>query len=394
MASDASPDAGALNGDVVELTRALVRIPSVNPVLEKSGTGEEAVALQCAGWLEGWGFDVGVSVVEPGRMNVVARLGSGEPRLILCGHLDTVGVEGMTIDPFDPELRDGRLYGRGSCDMKGGVAAILAAAHALSEEPESLGGELLVALTCDEEHASIGIAALLEAGLTADAAIVTEPTGLAIMPAHKGFFWNEVRVRGVAAHGSRPDVGRDAIRGAGRVLDALDLYEAQVEAGPAHPLLGHGSIHAGTITGGVAPSVYPAECRFVLESRTLPGEGKDTVRAALEPVIEEARRRAPDLRFELEEGLSRTGSEVEEGHPLREGLARALEAEGVPVRTEGMTAWVESALFNEAGIPSVCFGPGAIGKAHTVDEFVPVEELETAARVLTRFAREFLGVTE
>ncbi|TVR60561.1 MAG: M20/M25/M40 family metallo-hydrolase, partial [Gemmatimonadales bacterium] len=378
--------------DAVEMARTLVSIPSVNPDLAPDGTGEGDVARQCRAWLEGWGFEVDWVEPEPGRPSLVARLGEGRPRTILNGHLDTVGVEGMPDDPFDPRMEDGLLFGRGSCDMKAGVAAMLAVARSVARRralrPDSVAGELLVVLTADEEQASIGLRALLDRGLEADRAVVTEPTSLAIAPANRGFVWVHVEVEGVAAHGSRPDVGRDAIRGAGRLLAELDQVEAALAEGHRHPLLTSPSIHAGTIRGGTSPSVYPHRCSLVLEARTLPGMEPAQVMAAVEAAVARVREQEPDLTIHLREGLSRPPAELPGSHPLVQDLSRAMEAVGVEPRLEGMSAWVESAWLTEAGIPAVCFGPGSIEHAHTAREFVPVEEILRCARVLERWVLE------
>jgi acetylornithine deacetylase len=378
----------------LEMTRALVSVPSVNPDLggAPEEVGEARAARLCAGWLEAWGLSPRTLESAPDRTGVVAEIpGAREgPTLLLNGHLDTVGVEGMTVDPFDPVVRDGRLYGRGSCDMKSGVAAILYTARELASERD-FSGKLVVALTPDEEYASIGMLDLLDGGLTADAAVVTEPTSLAIMPANKGFLVIRVLVRGVAAHGSRPDLGKDAIRGAGRILAAMDLFEEMASEEAPHPLLGGASIHAGTIRGGTAVSVYPDRCELTLEIRTLPGEEARDGMDRFQAVLARAREADPELDVEVEEVLFRPGSHLDPEHPLMHAFSRALEEEGEAVRVEGMSAWVESALLNEAGIPAFCFGPGAIEKAHTADEFVPVDEVDRAARVLHRFARNFLG---
>ena len=376
-------------GSVVELLQALVRVPSVNPALEAGGTGESAIADLVAGWLRRWGFAVDLVEAAPGRPSVLARLARGDgPSLVLCGHLDTVGVEGMTVDPFAAELRDGRLWGRGACDMKGGVAALLAAAR--DAAAGSFAGELIVALTADEEEAGLGCRRLVDDGLTADAAVVCEPTGLAVMPAHKGFVWLAVDFHGRAAHGSRPDRGIDAIRHAGEFLSRLDELENALSQRKKHPLLGHGSIHAGTIRGGSAPSVYPSDCRLVLERRTLPGESAAAALSEVEYLLGQLRSDAPALRAELEVTLHRGGSEIPVGHPLVRGLSEAIRRAGVEPRVEGMTAWVEAVVFNDAGIPALCFGPGSIEDAHSTDESIDIDQLETAHRVLTDFVREFL----
>lgn len=378
----------AARGEAVALARALVATPSVNPELEEGGAGEEQAAHLAAGWLDAWGFDVAVPEVAPGRYNVVARRGGGSPRVLLNGHLDTVGVEGMRVPPFEAALDGGRLVGRGACDMKGGVAALLAAAARVAAEPGD-AGELIVALTADEEHASLGMQALVEEGVEADAAIVCEPTGLAVMPAHKGFVWVELLFRGRAAHGSRPEVGVDAIRHAALYLASLDGYQARLLEGGPHPLLGHGSLHAGTIEGGSAPSVYPAECRLVLERRTLPDEDPGRVVEDLRALAGELAREVEELDVEVRPGLARPGTEVSSDHPLVEGLRAALERETGQRRVEGMTAWVDAAFLNERGIPAVCFGPGSIARAHADDEWVDVEEIRICSRVLERFVRSF-----
>lgn len=388
------PDSGDLGararaGDPVALTRAMVRVPSVNPELEEGGAGEGELARICAGWLEAWGFRVERSEVASGRWNVVAEHGGEGRTLLLNGHLDTVGVEGMTIPPFGGALRDGRIWGRGSCDMKAGNASLLAAARRLAAEGHE--GRVVVALTADEEHASVGMDALVAEGIRAHGGIVCEPTGLAVMPAHRGFLWVTLRFRGRAAHGSRPDLGVDAIRHAGRVLSALDGYEARLAERDPHPLLIGPSVHAGTIRGGVAPSVYPERCELVLERRTLPGESRDEVLAELREVVEGVREEVADLDVGIEPGLARPGTEVPPSSPVVAGLVEAGREEGREVPIEGMTAWVDAALLNEAGIPAVCFGPGSISEAHSARESVPADEVESCARILERFARSFLS---
>lgn len=383
-----SVETAARDGDPVALARLLVSIPSVNPVLADGGAGESRVADVAADLLGGWGLSTQVVEAAPGRPNVVATLEGTGPTLLLNGHLDTVGVSGMTVDPYGAVLEGDRLVGRGACDMKAGVAALMAAAARLAREAPR--PRLIVALTSDEEHASVGMASLVagaQAGALADFAVVCEPTSLKVMPAHKGFVWIRATFRGRAAHGSRPDVGVDAIRHAGLYLAALDTYASELTSRPAHPLLGHGSFHAGTIHGGSAESVYPDRCELLLERRTLPGEPADTVLAEFRAVLDHLRDREPAIDATLEKTLARPGTEVLPDSPLVRGLLAAGAACDVPEIVEGMTAWVDAAFLNEAGVPAVCYGPGSIEQAHTVDEWVDVREIRTCADVLERFAR-------
>ncbi len=379
----------AREGDPVALTQALVAIPSVNPTLSPGGAGESEIAETCAGWLRGWGLEVKIVEVAPGRCNVVATLDGDGPTLLLNGHLDTVGVGGMTVPPFGGPVCDGILQGRGSCDMKGGVAALLGAVARLSR-----GGprpRLVVALTADEEHASLGMDALVRSGVSADLAVVCEPTTLAVMPAHKGFVWVRASFGGRAAHGSRPELGVDAIRHAGMYLAALDAYAAELSGRPGHPLLGHGSFHAGTIAGGTAESVYPDACELLIERRTLPGETTADVMAEFRRVLDGLAGREPSLTASLEVTLERPGTEVPVSSRLVKGLLEAGDGVGVPRAVTGMSAWVDAAFLNEAGIPAVCYGPGDIAQAHCADEWIEVAQIRACADVLERFARTLAG---
>ncbi|MFW5947061.1 MAG: ArgE/DapE family deacylase [Gemmatimonadota bacterium] len=379
----------AASADALALARALVATPSVNPTLDPAGTGEAAVAGVTAEWLRSWGFGVEQVDAAPGRPSVLARLERGPGRsLVLNGHLDTVGVDGMEA-PFDPVVRDGRLHGRGSADMKAGVAAALAAAR--DAAAAGFRGTLIVALTADEEAEGRGAQRLVDAGLRADGAVVCEPTGLDIMPAHKGFTWLDLAFRGRAAHGSRPDRGVDAIRHAGRFLARLDELEATLARREPHPLLGAGSVHAGTIRGGTAPSVYPDRCVLSLERRTLPGEAASAFVAEVELILGRLRSDVPTLDASLEVALHRDGTEVPADHPLVAALSDAAGAAGLEPGVRGMTAWVEAGTFTAAGTPAVCFGPGDIADAHAADESVDVAGIHAAHRTLTTLVRTFLS---
>jgi acetylornithine deacetylase len=377
-------------GDAVGLTAALVRVDSRNPSLAPGAPGEAACARVLADVLGAWGFAVEVVDAAPGRPNVVARLspadGAGRGRsLLLNGHLDVVGIDGMTHAPFDAEVRDGRLYGRGSCDMKGGIAAMCAAA-VRARDAGTLGGEVIVAAVADEEYQSLGTRALVASGVRADGAIVTEPTRLRVMPAHRGFAWVTATVRGRAAHGSRWEIGVDAIRHAGLLLaelDALDVEELPRRV--AHPLLGRPSLHASLIEGGTGLSTYPDRCVVRLERRTIPGEPDDAAVAEVRAACERVRARRPSFDAEVSLDFAQPPSDVRADAPLVRAVVDALGAAGEPpAPLEGMSAWTDAALLNAAGIPAICFGPGDIALAHAATEYVPVDEIERATDVLAR----------
>jgi acetylornithine deacetylase len=394
MRSDSVPVA---RGDGVALTRELVRVDSRNPSLVAGAPGEAAVARALADILRAWGFSVEVADAAPGRPNVLARIGkSGGRSLMFNGHLDVVGTDGMTHAPFGAESRDERIYGRGSCDMKAGVAAMCAAAARAADE--GLDGEVIVAAVCDEEFESLGTRALVASGVRAEAAIVTEPTSLAIMPAHLGFVWIDAVFEGRAAHGSRWDLGVDAIRHAGLFLAELERHDADVLASRSHPLLGRPSVHASLIEGGSGMSTYPERCVLKIERRTIPGEHPDdTVRELVElcdllrPTLA---RRGQTLNARIDATISQAPSDVSVDAPIVRALSEALRASDEKERVAGMTAWTDAAVLNAAGIPAICFGPGDISLAHAAEEYVPIGEIDRATRVLSRLAQTWCNGAE
>lgn len=372
-------------GDAIGLTKSLVAIDSQNPSLVPGGAGEAAVARALAEILREWGFAVEVQEIAPGRLNVVARIGKPSARsLMFNGHLDVVGVEGMTHQPFDPVEKGGRIYGRGSADMKSGIAAMCAAAARAADA--GLPGEIIIAAVCDEEFTSIGTRGLIERGVRADAAIVTEPTQLAIMPAHKGFVWIEATFTGRAAHGSRYDIGVDAIKHAGLFLAELDKYDSQTLGARNHPLLARPSVHAATISGGSGMSTYPDRCELSIERRTIPGETTEQVRLEFEELLERVRMADEKFDGSIRITMEQHPSDVPVSAPIVKALADSVERCGILESIAGMTAWTDAALLNAAGIPAICFGPGDISLAHAAEEYVPVKQIEDATRVLTDLA--------
>jgi acetylornithine deacetylase len=383
-------------GDAVALARELVRIDSRNPSLVAGGAGEARAARALAEILEAWGFTVDVVDAAPGRPNVVARIGGGNGRsLMFNGHLDVVGTDGMTHAPFEAFERDGRMYGRGSCDMKAGIASMCAAAARAADA--GVGGEIIVAAVVDEEYESLGTRALVASGVRADAAIVTEPTSLAIMPAHLGFVWVDAVFEGRAAHGSRWDLGVDAIRHAGLFLAELERFDAEVLTTRAHALLGRPSVHASLIEGGNGMSTYPERCALKIERRTIPGETPEDVVHELTALCDAIRptleRRGKPLNARIDATFSQVPSDVSVEAPIVRALGTALRGTGEAERVAGMSAWTDAAVLNAAGIPAICFGPGDITLAHAAEEYVPIDEIERAARVLTKLACNWCTVS-
>ncbi|MBC7562230.1 MAG: ArgE/DapE family deacylase [Gemmatimonadaceae bacterium] len=374
-------------GDVRALTETLIRVDSRNPTLVSGGPGESGCAHVLAEVLGGWGFRLEWQEVVNGRANLLARIGTpqaGAPVLLFNGHLDVVGVEGMHHPPFAPVIEGDLLYGRGSCDMKAGIAAMCVAAWQAAQQP--IRGEIVVAAVIDEEYESLGTRAMLERGIRADVAVVTEPTRLAICPAHRGFVWLEFVFTGRAAHGSRYDLGIDAIQQAATVLTALGRVQQVLLPTRTHPLLGRASLHASTITGGTGWSTYPEACTLCVERRTVPGETTASVLHEVETLLADLRRTDPTLSVTVSGG-GQLPSDVAVDAPLVRRLSNAsASVRGAAPASEGPSAWTDAALLNEAGIPAVCYGPGDIALAHAATEYVPLTEIDIATAVLTAFA--------
>jgi acetylornithine deacetylase len=367
---------------LVELIHALVAIDSVNPSLVPGGAGEREAAAYVAAWANENGLEAQTLEATAGRPSVVVRArGSGGGRaLLLCGHLDTVTKEGMA-DP-GPRVEGDRFHGRGAYDMKAGLAAALVACR----EAAALGlrGDVIVGAVADEEHASLGVREVLES-VTADAAIVTEPTELELIVAHKGFVWAELEVAGRAAHGSRPHLGVDAIVKAGPVLAALGALDEALGA-RTHPLLGRGSVHASTIRGGEELSSYPARCVVGLERRTLPGETAADVEAELAALLDRCRAADPALEATARTLLVRAPFEVSPDAEIVAAVRGAAgEVLGAPPPLAGASYWADAAFIAAAGIPTVMFGPVGEG-AHAAEEWVSISSTEQVARSLVATA--------
>ncbi len=371
--------------DLTRLLSDLVAIDSVNPLLVPGAAGEAAIARRIVEEMRAIGLEVHVTEAAPDRPNVVGVLRGRAPgpSLMLCGHTDTVGVSGMSR-PFAPEVRSGRLYGRGAQDMKGGLAAMLGAARRIAQNGLD-AGELIVAAVVDEEHSSLGAEALVRQW-RADAAVVTEPTSLDVAIAHKGFQWMTVETRGRAAHGSRPQDGRDAILRMGRVLSALERLERTLAAGPVHPLLGTASLHASLIQGGQELSSYPARAWLEFERRTLPGEPGSAAVDELDAILDELRASDPEFECDRRAMLSRDAYEIDPASPLPDQLTDAARGVGCSAARTGMTFWTDAAILGAAGIATVVFGPGGAG-LHSTEEYVLLDDVDRCCAALVELAR-------
>ncbi|MEZ4860745.1 MAG: ArgE/DapE family deacylase [Caldilineaceae bacterium] len=372
---------------LTQLLSDLVAIDSINPDLVPGAAGEAAVAHYVAEWLTAAGLEVTVQEAAPGRPNVVAvaRGTGGGQTLMLNAHMDTVGVAGMEA-PLTPRVEGNRLYGRGAYDMKGSLAACMLTAQRV--KARRLRGDLIFTAVVDEEYASIGTAAVAQEW-SADAAIVTEPTGLNLCIAHRGFVWLDVETEGVAAHGSRPQLGVDAIAKMGQVLVGIEALDRDLRAQPSHPLLHSGSLHASLIAGGQELSSYPAQCKLGVERRTIPGETPEIVTAQIQTILDRAAAADPQFKGQVRTTLVRNPFEISPDAPIVQLLQRQIRQQiGHEPRIYGDTPWMDTAILAEAGIPAVIFGPTGAG-AHAVVEWVDLESVAQCADILTATAVAF-----
>lgn len=392
MTSTAGQTVPQIDADYVTRTLVdLVRINSTNPLLTPGSPGEGEIGARLAEMMDDLGLAVTTYDLGEGRVNVVGVLrGQGDgPSLLLNGHLDTVGVQGME-DPFGATIRDGRLYGRGSQDMKGSLSAMLAAAKAIQDAGITLAGDLLVTAVADEEYASIGMEDLVR-NVTADAAIVTEPTDLALCRAHRGFAWYQFDTIGRAAHGSRYTEGVDAIMHMGRILAELDRLEQDLRMRTPHELAGPPSLHASLIEGGTELSVYPASSRLKIERRTIPGEAIPAITAELQAILDRLSEADEAFNAKLSLLFERAPFAVAADAPIVAALEGAASQRlGQAPAHVGATFWTDAALLAEAGIDSVLMGPVGAG-LHSAVEWVDLASVVDLAAILAGTALRFCG---
>ena len=376
---------------IIRTLQKLVQINSVNPSLDSSGGGEAEIGRWIAGALEGLGIHADVDEFAPGRMNVTGVLpGTGGGRsLLLNAHMDTVGVKGME-DPFSGAIRDGKLYGRGAYDMKGGAAAMLGAARALAGSGQRLKGDLILSFVADEEYASLGAQRLVEK-YRADAAVVTEPTGLGICLAHRGFGIFKVVTEGRTAHGGKHREGVDANTKMGLLLAELHGWARVLPSQKKHPLCDEASIHVPLVEGGRSRFIYSNECTIHVERRTLPGETREAVTAELQGLIEKVKRQDPSFSATLECVLWREPYEIGPDRPIvKHLLAAAGDVLGSTPEFMGHLWWEDSAIFGRAGMETVIMGPAG-GGIHQDTEWAETGSVVQLADILAETAKRYCG---
>jgi len=367
----------------------LVRTNSVNPALAPGAPGERQIAEWIAGSLRAVGLSAEIFEPAPGRTSVLGKLaGSGGGRsLMLNAHCDTVDAGGMA-EPFSGAIRDGKVYGRGAYDMKGGLAACMAAVKALVDAGARLRGDVLVAAVADEEYGSLGTSGLIQR-VKVDGAIVTEPTGLEVCLAHKGYLWVEVEIAGRAAHGSKFELGIDANMKMGHFLSRLSVLERELRARPPHPLVGPPSLHAALLSGGTGLSTYAPSSTVKIERRTVPGETEAQAAAEIQNIVDRLAAEDPDFRAAVRPFFVRHPFEVARTAPIVRAVDRAASAVlGRPARHIGDTPWMDAALLQAAGVETVVCGAAGAG-AHSDVEWVDLESVVKLAEILAETAVDY-----
>lgn len=392
--------------DLTQTLSDLVSLASVNP-MGKPAEGPEFFEYRVTEYLEGLFRSLQLpyqrQTVEPKRDNIVARLdgrlppSEGGPLVMFEAHQDTVPVTGMTIDPWKPVIREGRLYGRGACDIKGGMTAMLGAISRLAEEKPANMPTIVMACTVNEEHGYTGATALSQLWATPgifprqpDASIVAEPTELQVVVAHKGVVRWRCHTRGRAGHSSQPHLGVNAIFKMARVLEFFEQYQREITPTlAAHPRCGQPTLSVGTITGGLSVNTIPDVCTIEIDRRLIPGERPDVARRQVIDYVDARIRDAGlDVAIEHDEPfLIGYGLADEHNGPVAERMLAAAQGCRLPSALVGVPYGTDAAAFAHAGVPSIVFGPGSIDQAHTADEWLPLDQLEHAADALVEFAR-------
>lgn len=371
---------------VIQTLADLVRINSVNSSYE-GGPGEREIATYVRRFFEARDIEVWEQEVFPGRPNVIARLPGQNPgrRIVLEAHTDTVSVKGMTVPPFDPVIREGRMYGRGSCDTKAGLATMMHAVASLKEQGLTPPCEVLLAAVVDEEYSYRGVVKLCE-GLRADAALVAEPTELRAVVATKGVLRCRIVVHGKAAHSSKPHLGVNAISGMARVIAAIEEDNARMMAN-RHPLVGHGTCNVGVIQGGVQVNFVPDRCAIEIDRRLLPGERADDAVAHYRSLLAGI----SGIRAEVEEPLLLVDEALDTpvDADVMKTAGRVLSELGLDPSPCGVPFGCDASKLARAGVPSLVFGPGSIDRAHTEDEYVELDQVEKAFEFQRRFLLTF-----
>ena len=367
----------------------LIQTNSVNSTLAPGAPGEREIAEWIAASLRSVGLSAEIFEPAPGRTSVLGRLAGtgGGGSLMLNGHCDTVPAGGMA-DPFSGAIRDGKVYGRGAFDMKGSLAACLAAVKALVDAGARLRGDVLVAAVADEEYGSLGTSDLIQR-VKVDGAIVAEPTGLEVCLAHKGYLWIEVEVAGRAAHGSKFELGIDANMKMGHFLSRLSALERELRARPPHPLVGPPSLHAALLSGGTGLSTYAPSSTVKIERRTVPGETEAQAVAEIQAIVDRLAAEDPDFRAAVRPFFVRHPFEVARTAPIVRAVDRAAAAVlGRPARHIGDTPWMDAALLQAAGVETVVCGAAGAG-AHSDVEWVDLESVVKLANILAQTAVDY-----
>jgi acetylornithine deacetylase/succinyl-diaminopimelate desuccinylase family protein len=371
---------------VIETLADLVRINSVNSSYE-GGPGEGEIAAYVKRFFDQRGIETSEQEVFPGRPNVIARLPGRDSnrRIVLEAHTDTVSVKGMTIPPFEPTIRDGRMYGRGSCDTKAGLATMMHALASLKEEGITPPCEVLLAAAVDEEYSYRGVVRLCE-GLKADAAIVAEPTELRAVIATKGVLRCRIVVHGRSAHSSKPHLGVNAITHMARVIAAIEADNERMLS-VTHPLVGHGTCNVGVISGGVQVNFVPDRCAIEIDRRLLPGERASDAVAHYRQLL----RSIGGITADVEEPLLLVDEALDTPaeSAVVQTATRVLGEMGLNADPCGVPFGCDASKLSRAGIPSIVFGPGSIDRAHTADEYIELDQVERAYEFQRRFLLSF-----
>ncbi len=381
--------------EVINLLSDLISIDSVNPLQNTSSTGEKELANYVREYLENMDIKTLVYPVIDGRPNIIAIIeGKNQGKnFVLEAHMDTVKADNMTIEPFLPNIREGKIFGRGACDDKGSLASMILALKLLKQTSISLKGNVYLAAVIDEEYKQRGVLHLLNQEFKFDAGIVGEPTNLDIVIAHQGCLRWRIITKGISAHSSEPEKGKNAIYFMNKVINSIQEKLIPLCNEKSHPLVGSPTLSVNIIKGGIQINTIPNRCFIEIDRRMIPGENSQDILKEVDKFLNNLKKELPMLEIEREDPfIISPPMQINKEEEVVKALFQCInDNRGTNPKIRGAKFGTDAAIFVNRGIPTVVFGPGNIAQAHSDDEWIEIKQVAQAAEIIAQTVTVYLN---